>query len=307
MLRESGINPGNKPEDQQTAFTMPVTQHKQLLYNFAIIAMGITKPDVPSCTSQILSSKGMPMKILETLLTGLIRLPFIGRLVRRCVQGVHRASANAMKRVARDEVRPRDWSNAELRKFAPLFDGAVINVSGWRDEDKTGGHYQSYFTAAASYGISNYRGESGITGAEGEVFIDLEADLPEELARRYQVAFNHTTLEHVFDIRKAIANICALSNDTVILVTPFLQQVHYIEGSFGDWWRPTPMCIERLLEEQGFHTIYQSSNDNPWYIVYIVTIACRNPESHKGRFPFSKTAAYTGAVHFGFSGAPLAE
>jgi len=262
---------------------MPVTQHKQLLYNFAIIAMGITKPDVPSCTSQILSSKGMPMKILETLLTGLIRLPFIGRLVRRCVQGVHRASANAMKRVARDEVRPRDWSNAELRKFAPLFDGAVINVSGWRDEDKTGGHYQSYFTAAASYGISNYRGESGITGAEGEVFIDLEADLPEELARRYQVAFNHTTLEHVFDIRKAI------------------------EGSFGDWWRPTPMCIERLLEEQGFHTIYQSSNDNPWYIVYIVTIACRNPESHKGRFPFSKTAAYTGAVHFGFSGAPLAE
>ncbi|MDO9450725.1 MAG: hypothetical protein Q7J21_09590 [Rugosibacter sp.] len=83
-----------------------------------------------------------------------------------------------MKRVARDEVRPRNWSNAELRKLAPLFDGAVINVSGWRDEDKTGGHYRDYFHSAKSYGLSNYRGKSGITGAESEVFIDLEADLP---------------------------------------------------------------------------------------------------------------------------------
>jgi hypothetical protein len=247
------------------------------------------------------------MKILETLLTGLIRIPFIGKVVRRCVQGVHRASANAMKRAARDEVRPRNWSNAELRKFAPLFNGAVINVSGWRDEDKTGGHYRDYFSAAASYAISNYRGESGVTGTEGEVFIDLEADLPEGLVGRYQVAFNHTTLEHIFDIRKAIANICALSNDTIILVTPFLQQVHYIKGSFGDWWRPTPMCIERLLEEQGFHVAYQSSNDTVWDVVYVVTIACRNAENHKGRFSFSKTATNTGAVHFGFSDAALAE
>ena len=42
------------------------------------------------------------------------------------------------------------------------------NVSGWRDEDKTGGHYRDYFSAATSYAISNYRGESGITGVTGE-------------------------------------------------------------------------------------------------------------------------------------------
>lgn len=243
------------------------------------------------------------MKILETLLTGLMRLPLLGSLVRQGVLAVHRISVNAMKRVARDEVRPRNWSNAELRKFAPLFDGAIVNVSGWRDEDKTGGHYRDYFTSAASYGVSNYRGESGMTGVEGEVFIDLEAGLPPELAGRYQVAFNHTTLEHVFDIRTAIANLCALSHDTVILVTPFLQQVHYIEGSFGDWWRPTPMCIERLLEEQGFKTVYQSCNDNPWYIVYVITIACRDPERHRNRLHFSRTAKDAGVIHFGLAGA----
>lgn len=241
--------------------------------------------------------------MLETLLAGLMRLPLIGGLVRCGLLTVHRISVAAMKRVARDEVRPRNWSNAELQKFSPLFDGAVINVSGWRDEDKTGGHYRDYFSTAASYAISNYRGESGVTGTEGEVFIDLEADLPEGLVGRYQVAFNHTTLEHIFDIRKAIANICALSNDTVILVTPFLQQVHYIEGSFGDWWRPTPMCIERLLEEQGFHVTYQSNNDNPWYIVYVFTVACRDPQRHRSRLEFSKTAKDTGSVHFGLADA----
>lgn len=238
---------------------------------------------------------------METLLTGLMRLPLLGKFFRSSLLALQRNTANAMKRVARNEIRPRDWSNAELRKFAPLFDGAVINVSGWRDEDKTGGHYRDYFPAAKSYGVSNYRGESGITGTANEVFIDLEDELPPELAGQYQVAFNHTVLEHVFDIKKAIANICALSHDTVILVTPFLQQVHYIEGSFGDWWRPTPMCIERLLEEQGFHVVYQSSNDNPWYVVYVVTIACRDPEKYRQRLTFSKTAKDTGIIHFGLA------
>lgn len=238
---------------------------------------------------------------METLLTGLMRLPLLGKFFRSSLLALQRNTANAMKRVARNEIRPRDWSNAELRKFAPLFDGAVINVSGWRDEDKTGGHYRDYFPAAKSYGVSNYRGESGITGTANEVFIDLEDELPPELAGQYQVAFNHTVLEHVFDIKKAIANICALSHDTVILVTPFLQQVHYIEGSFGDWWRPTPMCIERLLEEHGFQVIYQSSNDNPWYVVYVVTIACRDPEKYRQRLTFSKTAKDTGIIHFGLA------
>lgn len=237
------------------------------------------------------------MKFFETLLVGLMRAPLIGGAVASGLDCFNRLAANAMKRVASDQVRPRSWSNQEIRKIGKLVGGRVLNVSGWRDEDKNGGHYRDYFVNAERYDISNYSGESGVSGLANEVFLDLEKELPEELKGQYDVVFNHTTLEHVFDIRKAIANICALSRDTVIVVTPFLQQVHYIEGSFGDWWRPTPMCMTRLLEEQGFSVVYQSHNDNPWYIVYLITVASRHPERFAGKLA-SPEAPPLGTKHF---------
>lgn len=204
-----------------------------------------------------------------------------------------------MKRARKNQVRPRNWSNAELRKFAPLYSGAVINVSGWKDEDQVGNHYRDYFPAANRYAVSNYAGEKGVQGAEDEVFLDLEGDVPEPLLRQFQVVFNHTTLEHVYDIRKAVANLCALSDDTVILVTPFLQQVHFEAGSFGDYWRPTPQCLERLLQENGFQVVYQSANDNEWYIVYVFTIATRHPERYAAKIPDLRPPQFLGAGHFG--------
>lgn len=237
------------------------------------------------------------MRLIETLLSGALRLPLLGRWMERGLEGLHRATVRAMRRARRDEVRPRDWSNAELRRVAGLYQGAVINVSGWRDEDKAGGHYRDHFSAAASYAVSNYSGDRGTADGDDAVFIDLEGELPPELAGRYQVAFNHTTLEHVYDIRRAVANLCALSDDTVILVTPFLQGVHFIAGSFGDYWRPTPMCLTRLLAEHGFTTVYQSCNDNPWYVVYVFTVAARDPAKYRGRLPdFTEPAA--GVRHF---------
>lgn len=182
-----------------------------------------------------------------------------------------------MRRARRNQVRPREWSNKELARVAPMFDGAVINVSGWRDEDQRGGHYRDYFCRARSYVVSNFRGARGMENEPGDaVYIDLEDSLPAELAGRYQVAFNHTTLEHVFEIRRAIANICTLSSDAVILVTPFLQSVHFEEGAFGDYWRPTPMCLNRILADNGFTTMYQAANDTPWHYVYLFTVAVRD-------------------------------
>src|SRR5258706_3556650 len=114
-----------------------------------------------------LSSGWKPMSILEALLTGMLRLPLLGAGVERSLCGLRRAATGAMRRYARDRVRPREWSNAELRKFAPQFSGPVINVSGWRDEDKTGGHYRDYFPAASDYAVSNYSGERGICRGHG--------------------------------------------------------------------------------------------------------------------------------------------
>lgn len=215
---------------------------------------------------------------MKNLLVLLLRSP-LGRVLKPLLEGINAWTIEVMKRAYKTSVRPRNWSNEELRRFAHIYHGSIINVSGWKDEDKTGGHYRDYFCNAASYSISNISGERGAS-APTDIFINLEGELPEHLKRRYDVVFNHTVLEHIYDIRKAVRNLCELSSDTVILVTPFLQQVHYEPGSYGDYWRPTPAAIGHMLAENGFTIIHQSANDNPWYIVYVFTIATRKPEAY---------------------------
>lgn len=220
---------------------------------------------------------------MEIVLVALLKVPILGRWLERLCTWQFRLMAGAMRRARRHTVRPREWSNQELAKVAPAFTGAIINVSGWRDEDQRGRHYRDYFIHASSYTISNYFGARGFgQGIGDELLIDLEQPLPSELRQKYQVAFNHTTLEHIFDIQTAIENICALSSDVVVLVTPFLQSVHYEEGSFGDYWRPTPMCLNRILQSNGFTTLYQSANDTPWHYVYVFTVAARDPKRNIG-------------------------
>jgi len=170
----------------------------------------------------------------------------------------------------------RVWSNDELRRVAPMCRGAVVNVSGWRDQDKEGGAYRRYFSNCTEYHISNFNTEvSGYQGdLDNEFFLDLEQPLPDEQRGRYDTVFNHTTLEHVFEVRLAVANLCAMSRDAVILVTPFLQQQH---EAFGDFWRFTPLALRRLLVAEGFEPVYMSWNDTPGCSVYVFTVASRRP------------------------------
>ncbi|SHK26845.1 hypothetical protein SAMN02745216_03178 [Desulfatibacillum alkenivorans DSM 16219] len=180
----------------------------------------------------------------------------------------------------------RLWSNRELKKFADLFSGDIINVSGWKDEDKEGGFYSDYFTQKSSYTVSNVgRGARGSRGDSLDLTLDLESPLPPELHQKYDVAFNHTTLEHVYDVQTSIGNICKLSRDIVIVVVPFLQMVHWEPGSYGDYWRFTPFAMDQMLQENGFHTLYASHNDNPLHAVYLFYVASRRPENWKDRFP----------------------
>lgn len=177
---------------------------------------------------------------------------------------------------------PRVWSNRELAKYAHLFRGKVANVSGWKDIDKQGRHYRDYFTGATSYTITNYKAEArGFQGLEGEVFLDLEQDLPAALEGAFDVVFNHTTLEHVYEVRKAFANLCAMSADVVVIVLPFLQQYH---SEYGDYWRFSPLATRRLFEENGFTLVYQSFNSDEQSSVYTFSIATRHPERWKDTF-----------------------
>lgn len=179
---------------------------------------------------------------------------------------------------------PRVWSNRELARFAPMFGGDVVNVSGWKDIDKEGRRYRDYFSNAASYSITNYRAEArGFQDAEGEIFLDLEQPLPPGLEGRFDVVFNHTTLEHVYALHTAFGNLCRMSRDAVILVVPFIQQFH---ADYGDYWRLSPMAVKRLFEDNGYTLLYLSFNSHRNASVYVFAIASRQPERWAGRFDY---------------------
>lgn len=171
---------------------------------------------------------------------------------------------------------PRLWSNGELKKFSHLFNGNIINVSAWKDSDKDGKLYRDYFPNAISYSISNYKSEArGFQGADGEIFLDLTSELPNELKGKYEVVFNHTALEHIFEVDTAFSNLCAMTSDIVIVIVPFLQPMH---ADYGDFWRFTPTCIQKMFEKNGLKVLYSSFNTHVDAGTYVFSIASKHPE-----------------------------
>jgi hypothetical protein len=186
------------------------------------------------------------------------------------------------------EWSPRRWSNAELKKLCPLFGGRVVNVSGFKDEDKEGGCYRDYFPQASRYDITNFAGSGQVgDGDPSSMYLDLQAAPDASLAAAYDVAFSHTVFEHIEHIDQAFASYAALSSDVLITVVPFLQDEHYAPGIYGDFWRFTPLGLKSLHEKNGFQLLYLSANDSPWFPVYLVALASRHPEKHAGRLPVS--------------------
>ena len=170
---------------------------------------------------------------------------------------------------------PRVWSNRELEKFGHLFSGKGVNVSGWKDIDKEGKKYRDYFSNISEYWITNYKSEArGFQGnQENEIFLDLEEDLDESMHGKFDVVFNHTVLEHIFDVNKAFENICKLSNDIVIVVVPFLQEQH---AEYGDYWRFTPLAVEKLFQKNSMDMIYINYNDASDDSIYIFAIGTKD-------------------------------
>lgn len=176
----------------------------------------------------------------------------------------------------------RTWSNIELKKFTKLFGGDIANISGWEDKDKDGGYYKDYFPKAKSYTITNY--SQHLPDRKNEIELDLEDDLRKELIDNFDVVFNHTVLEHIFDARKAFKNLASMSRDIVITVVPFIQQQHEIEG-FKDYWRYTPSALRRLAQENDMEIIYENYRRDPYEITYIVSVASKNPTKWRNKMP----------------------
>jgi hypothetical protein len=215
--------------------------------------------------------------------------------------------------------RPRLWSNKELEKVAPLFNGKVINVSAWKDRDKDvsyreyilgdydeGRRYKSYFKNASKYGVTNYpsegyRGEQenpSLDGYDYNYRIDLEEEqIPEKLYRKFDVVLSHTVLEHVFDVFTAFKNICNMSDDIVIIVVPFAQQVHYLEDGYKDFWRFTPFVLDKMFQKNGLEVIYRSSNHQFQSSIYYFYVASRKPEKWKTEFDIKSLSTEIGDLN----------
>ncbi len=189
----------------------------------------------------------------------------------------------------------RLWSNQELRKVAKLFPGNIVNVSASDDGDKEGGYYGDYFEAKTSYTITNYTGDRGYQSRDNEILLDITSDLPEELKSKFDVVFNHTMLEHVFDIFTAFKNLCELSKDVVILVVPFAQYQHAVGKSFEDYWRFTPTAIQELFQRNNFQVIYESESPYEDAAIYLFFVASRYPEKWEDIIPKYEAIKRAGA------------
>ncbi|OHB10965.1 MAG: hypothetical protein A3J09_00055 [Candidatus Zambryskibacteria bacterium RIFCSPLOWO2_02_FULL_51_21] len=202
-------------------------------------------------------------------------------LAHRLVKGI--ANRILDKRV----IRPRNFSNEMIRRYAPFFEGSAINISGWRDEDGEGNKYKSYFPNVKSYSVSNVSNQRKGLGSAGkeykEIEIDLTKDLPHEFFQSFDLVLNHTTLEHIYDFKKAFKNICDLSRDVVIIIVPVMQQIHQTKD-FGDYWRPTTMTVAKMFRENGLEPLVIKCNDQPFAPVYCFGIASRNPIKYEKMF-----------------------
>lgn len=167
----------------------------------------------------------------------------------------------------------RKWSNLELKKFSHFLKGDVVNVSAYLDQDKEGKTYQRYFSQATTYSITNFDSDKkGLTGLKDEIYLNLEAPIPEKLLSKFDVVFNHTTLEHVYEVQQAFRNLCMMSRDYLIVIVPFLQEQH---AFYGDYWRMTPLALVNMCKNNDFSPIYISANDIKTESVYIFLVARR--------------------------------
>jgi hypothetical protein len=179
---------------------------------------------------------------------------------------------------------PRLWSNRVLRQLGGSFHGEVVNVSAWDDRDKEGGFYREYFPGATGYHLTNFSGTRGFAGQTNEHLVDLTGELPDELRGRFDVAFNHTTLEHIYEVRSAFRNLCELSRDVVIVVVPFSQAQHESD-SYRDYWRFTPTALRMLFEENGLEVVYEAESDSRRAAVYLLAVGARDAHRWQAVLP----------------------
>ncbi len=179
----------------------------------------------------------------------------------------------------------RLWSNDQIRELAAKIDGCkrVVNVSGWRDLDKEGGRYRDYFKSNIEYRVTNYPGdtEKGFS-SDADIALDLSKNVPDELVGRFDLALNHTVLEHLRNPEFGFKQISKLTSDLIITVIPWKQVLHFSPGNYGDYFRISPMVMREWHRENGFEILYEGYQPEYAPETYLIYLGSRHPERYSG-------------------------
>lgn len=71
-----------------------------------------------------------------------------------------------------------------------------------------------------------------------------------------------------------------MTTDAAIICIPWTQLIHIMEGKFGDYWRFTPECLERLFLPHGLKTVCHHGTDIPGSSVYFISVFSRSPSRY---------------------------
>ena len=66
---------------------------------------------------------------------------------------------------------------------------------------------------------------------------------------------------------------------------PSRKEVHYQRGSYGDYWRFTPMGLRALCQQHGLEVIYEAANRHVNAGIYLLFVGSRHPDTWKERMP----------------------
>ena len=194
----------------------------------------------------------------------------------------------------------RTWSNKEIRKIAGHLGhlDSIINVSGWKDEDKEGHFYRSYFSCN-KYIISNFEKDSERGAVEkNSVFIDLEEKVSNEFKHKFDLVFNHTIIEHIYNPFNTLDNLFDLSRNYILCVSPWKQKLHFSPGNYADYLRLSPFFFRRWAKENSLKVIYESVTPSYYLEIYYVVLLAKNTDLHENILDLEKLNNKLGCDNF---------
>lgn len=174
---------------------------------------------------------------IRLLATRSAEIPICGEVLTLGQQSVRFSFREVQKLLAAAGVEPVSLpASLDISNKIPAW-------SGTENDRFTNGQAVLHLLGADSVSVldvSDYEG--------AEIVIDLNENVPEELHERFDTIFDSGTLEHVFDVPTALANLTAMLREggRVVLISPASNAIDHGFFSFS------PTLYFDYFEENGF-------------------------------------------------------